>query len=66
MLHEIFTDEDTAPLRYMTNLTSLNLSFNQTTDFTPISNLTNLTFLGLTGQWHEMTEVPPSLSTLAG
>jgi|GEM_PF-1290465 len=59
------TDEDVAQLRYMPNLTGLSLEFDQTTDFTPLSSLTNLTFLSLNGAWSEMTELPPSLSSLA-
>ncbi|MCL2402409.1 MAG: leucine-rich repeat domain-containing protein [Oscillospiraceae bacterium] len=41
------TDEDIVPLRYMTNLTHLDLRFNQIRDLTPLAGLTNLTYLNL-------------------
>ncbi|MCL2577159.1 MAG: leucine-rich repeat domain-containing protein [Defluviitaleaceae bacterium] len=44
---ENLTSEDIIPLRYMTNLTALNLWGNQIVDITPLSELTNLTELSL-------------------
>jgi hypothetical protein len=45
------TDADIEPLKYMTNLTDLDLQYNIISDVSPLAGLTKLTYLGLTGNW---------------
>ena len=47
LLFSDLTDEDIVPLRYMTNLRSLNLDHNQIDDITPLTGLINLEVLSL-------------------
>ena len=51
------SDEDIIPLRYMTNLTSLSLSFSQVSDITPLAGLTNLTSLSL--GFNQISDITP-------
>ena len=51
------SDEDIIPLRYMTNLTHLYLSFNQISDLTPLAELTNL--LGLSLSYNQISDLTP-------
>jgi len=45
LMRWVLEDEDIKPLRYMINLTSLDLNHNPISDFSPIADLTNLTEL---------------------
>jgi Leucine-rich repeat (LRR) protein len=51
------TDVDIEPLRHMTNLTQLELYFNQISDVRPLSGLTNLTELGL--NFNQISDIGP-------
>ncbi|MCL2408904.1 MAG: leucine-rich repeat domain-containing protein [Oscillospiraceae bacterium] len=51
------TCEDIVPLRYMVNLTSLQLGGNRISDLTPLAELTNLTHLSLSG--NEISDLTP-------
>jgi len=48
------TDEDIIPLKYMTNLTTLDLVNNQITDLSPLTNLTNLRL-----NFNQITDISP-------
>jgi Leucine-rich repeat (LRR) protein len=50
-------DEDIVQLRYMTNLTTLELNRNQISDLTPISGLSRLTWLKLEG--NQISDLTP-------
>ena len=59
-------NDDITALRYMTNLTTLNLLGNQISDLTPLSGLTNLTTLNLAGnQINDLTPLS-GLTNLTG
>ena len=51
------TNEDIIPLKYMTNLTTLDLVNNQITDLSPLANLTSLTSLRL--NFNQITDISP-------
>ena len=51
------SDEDIIPLRYMTNLTELDLWGNQISDLTPLAELTNLRYLFLC--YNQISDITP-------
>jgi hypothetical protein len=60
------TDADIEPLRYMTNLTRLELANNQISNVSPLKGLTNLTYLGLGN--NQISDISPlkGLTNLMG